>query len=98
MSLVEHSICIRPCEVKRSKISNILLIYIYDRLNNNIDCPGLLSKICILTFITHNSIQLEAQIYFYAFLKKKTYNDSFFPRVLTLSKLICNYVDFFYVS
>jgi len=45
-SLEGYSICYQPCEVKR-KISDLL--FIYDLLNNNIDCPELLSKIGIVT-------------------------------------------------
>jgi hypothetical protein len=91
-SLVRHSICIQPCEVRR-KISDLL--FIYDLLNNNINCPELLSKIGI---VTHNYSIRSSSLFFVPFFKKKICTDSFFPRALTLCNLICNDVDFFFMS
>jgi len=93
MSLVGHSIiCIHPCKVRR-KISDTL--FIYDILSNNDDRPKLLSMIGI---VTHNYSIRSSSLFLCLLKKKKNCIDSSFQRALTLCDLICNEVDFFFVS
>ncbi|KAF0717042.1 putative RNA-directed DNA polymerase, partial [Aphis craccivora] len=62
-------------------------MFIYDLLNNYIDCPDLLI------------IRLETHVYFmFLFIKKKICSDSFFPRALLLCNSICNEVDFYFMT
>lgn len=64
-SLVANSIYIQPCEVRR-KLSDVM--FIYDLLNNYIDCSDLLSKI---SFYTHSySIRNSCLFYVPFYIKK----------------------------
>ena len=71
-SLVANSIYIQPCEVRR-KLSDVM--FIYDLVNNYIDCPDLLSKI---SFCTHSYSIRNSCLFFVPFYKKKYVQIHFF--------------------
>jgi len=75
-SLVANSIYIQPCEVRR-KLSDVL--FIYDLLNNYIDCPDLLNKIVICT---HSYSIRNSFLFFVPFIEKNMYR--FFLRAILL--------------
>jgi len=72
-SLAADTIDIQPCEIRR-KLSDVL--FIYDLLNNYINCPDLLSKIGICT---HNSIK-NSLLFFVPFYGKKIMSRFIFPQ------------------